>query len=811
MKRFASPWLKVFGLALVLAAPACRTTTLAKSDYPLKPVAMTDVKLSDGFWAPRQATDIAVTIAHEMKQTEDTGRIRNFELAAAALRGEQGGQFATRYAFDDSDVYKLIEAAAYVLMLKPDPALEARLDAWIAKIAAAQEPDGYLYTARTIDPEHPPQMSGPERWVQLRDSHELYNVGHLYEGAVAYFQATGKSALLDVALKSADFIVRTFGPGPEQLKLVPGHEEVEIGLAKLYRLTGRKAYLDLAKFFIDQRGNAAGHELYGFYAQDHKPVLEQADAVGHSVRAAYLYSAMADVAALTGDERYLESLDRIWEDIVSRKLYLTGGIGAAGGIEGFGPPYDLPNATGYAETCATIAYALWNWRMALARADAKYMDLFERAAYNAFLSGSGLSGDLYFYPNPLASFGRQTRSPWFGCACCPPNIARFIASMGGYAYAVAGDKVFLNLFIQGTADVAVDGGNVRLEQTTDYPWSGDIKLRVAESASAPWTLMVRIPGWAQGRPLPSDLYRYAEAAVEGPAVKVNGEPVPLDVVKGYVALDRTWAPGDTVEVVLPMTIRRVLAHPEIKDDAGRVAVERGPIVYAAEWPDNGGYASHLVLPDSSALTPAGRPDLLDGTMTVITGDGEAHRYRQRRVVAEKTTLTLIPYYAWAHRGPGEMAVWLAREPDKARAIPEPTLASEAKVTASEGARGPQGVNDQFEPAHSNDQAGSPLHWWPRKGTKEWVQYDFPRPVRVSEVEVYWFDDTGEGECRLPASWTLLYKEGEAWKPVPDASAFGVVKDRYNTVVFRPVRTTALRIELQLPGGFSSGILEWKVR
>ncbi len=802
----------LLGLAssIIILIPACKTAAVAKPDYPVTPVSMTDVKFADRFWAPRQETDIAVTIAHEMKQTEITGRIKNFELAAAALHGATGGKFATHYAFDDSDVYKLIEAAAYTLMLRPDAGLEAKLDAWIAKIAAAQEPDGYLYTARTIDPKHPLSMSGPERWVQLQDSHELYNLGHLYEGAVAYYQATGKRALLDVALKSADFIVKTFGPGSKQLKLVPGHEEVEIGLVKLYRLTGRKKYLDLAKFFIDERGNAAGHKLYGEYNQDHKPVLEQTEAVGHSVRAAYLYSGMADIAALTGDKRYLDSLDRIWEDIVSKKLYVTGGIGAAGGIEGFGPAYDLPNATGYAETCATIAYALWNWRMFLSHADAKYMDLFERAAYNAFLSGSGMSGDLYFYPNPLASYGQHARSPWFGCACCPPNIARFIAELGGFAYAVEGDKVFLNLFVQGTAKIAIKAGTLGLEQTTDYPWSGDIKVRVAETVAGPWTLMARIPGWALGRPLPSDLYRDAEEPAEKPVVKVNGQAVPLDLDKGYVAVARTWAAGDTVEISLPMPVRRVLAHPGIKDDVGRVALERGPLVYCAEWADNEGYASNLVLADGAALTPVARPDLLGG-ITVISGDATALRYKAGKIVAEKRTLTLIPYYSWAHRGKGEMAVWQAREPGKARAIPEPTLASRAKVAASEGARGAQGVHDQFEPSSSNDHSGSFLHWWPHKGTKEWVEYDFGRPERVSEAEVYWFDDTGEGECRIPVSWALFYKDGEAWKPVAGPSGYGVVKDKYNKAGFRPVRTTGLRLEVQLPADYSSGVEEWKIK
>ncbi len=357
-------------------------------------------------------------------------------------------------------------------MLKPDPGLDKKLDEWIAKIAAAQEPDGYLYTARTIDPRKPHRMAGPERWVNLKDSHELYNLGHLYEAAVAHRQATGKTNLFDVALKSADFIAETFGPGEKQVHRVPGHEEIELALVKLYRATGRKRYLDLARHFIDQRGNAAGYELYGEYAQDHKPVREQTEAVGHAVRAAYLYSGMADVAALTGDASLMTALDAIWEDVVNKKLYLTGGIGAAGGWEGFGPAYDLPNPSGYAETCATIAYALWNYRMFRAKADGKYMDLFERAAYNAFLSGSGMSGDLYFYPNPLASFGQHERTPWFTCACCPPNVARFIAEMGGFAYGTAGDKIYVNLYGQGTATVETPAGPVASSRRPTTPGPG---------------------------------------------------------------------------------------------------------------------------------------------------------------------------------------------------------------------------------------------------------------------------------------------------------------------------------------------------
>ena len=781
-----------------------------KSDYAVTAVPLTAVKFSGGFWAKRQQTDIAVTIRHEMIEAEKTNRIKNFEIAAAALKGATGGKFATAYPFDDSDVYKIIEAASYVLMLHPDAELDKALDGWIAKIAAAKEPDGYIYTARTIDPKNIHRMSGPERWTNERDSHELYNAGHMYEAAVAHHQATGKRNFLNVALKNADFIDKTFGPGKDQLKFVPGHEVTEMGLVKLFRATGKIKYLALAKFFIDERGNAAGHELYGAYNQDHKPVVEQTEAVGHAVRAAYLYAGATDVAALTGDRRTMEAMDKIWEDIVSKKLYLTGGIGAAGGIEGFGPAYDLPNPTGYAETCATIAYALWNYRMFLYYGDGKYMDLFERAAYNAFLSGYGMSGDLFFYPNPLASHGQHARTPWFTCACCPPNVARFIAELGGFAYGVEGDKVFVNIYTQGTAEVETKAGKVYLEQTTDYPWKGDIKITVNPEKAAAWTLMARIPGWAQGRPLPSDLYRYAEDIKEPPVLKVNGEAVTLNLEKGYASIARTWQKGDVVEIHLPMPVRRVFANENLKADIGRVAVERGPFVFCAEGADSDGTVSNLVLDDGAVLTAEARPDLLNG-VTVITGEATAYRYKGGRIVGEKKKLTLIPYYAWAHRGRGEMEVWLARTKGMARPVPEPTTASTAKVSSSEDGKGVEAVHDLYEPENSNDHAHGYLHWWPKKGTSEWIQYDFGKPVALSETSVYWFDDTGEGECRVPVSWKAFYKAGDKWAPMKNVGPYDVEKDKYNTIRFAPVSTTGLRLEIQLPEKFSAGIQEWKVK
>ncbi|MDD8026435.1 MAG: glycoside hydrolase family 127 protein [Acidobacteriota bacterium] len=793
--------------AAVWLAAACVSKPV--SDYPVADVPLTAVKRAGGFWGARQATDIAVTISHQIKENESTGRITNFELAGAALRGKTGGKFASHYAFDDSDVYKTIEAAAYVLMLKPDPGLDKKLDEWIAKIAAAQEPDGYLYTARTIDPKKPHSMSGPERWVNLKDSHELYCLGHLYEAAVAHSQATGKRTLLDVALKSADFIVKTFGPGEKQVHRVPGHEEIELGLVKLYRATGKAKYLDLARYFIDQRGNAAGHELYGEYAQDHKPVREQTEAVGHAVRAAYLYSGMADVSALTGDASLMTALDAIWEDVVGKKLYLTGGIGAAVGWEGFGPAFDLPNPSGYAETCATIAYALWNYRMFRAKADGKYMDLFERAAMNAFLSGSGMSGDLYFYPNPLASFGQHERTPWFGCACCPPNVARFIAEMGGFVYGLAGDKVYVNLYAAGTAKVGAPGGPLTIGQTTDYPWSGRVVLKIEPSRPEKLTILLRIPGWAQGRPMPSDLYRYADATAEPVILKVNGEAVPITIEKGYAAVSREWKSGDTVELSLPMPVRRVLANEAVKSDIGRVAVERGPLVFCAEGVDNGGRVAGLVLDDAASLTAVPKPDLLNG-LTIVTGPAAAMEIKKNKLTGHPQPLTLIPYYAWAHRGRGEMEVWIAREAGKARPAMEPGLAAQAKVAASEGAQRLKGINDQYDPERSDDSVGY-MHWWPKKGTAEWVEYDFDKPVRLSETSVYWFDDTGGGECRVPAEWRAFYKAGTTWVSVRTKDPFGTAKDAYNTVRFAPVATSGLRLEIRFPKEFSGGIQEWKVK
>ena len=783
------------------------------SDYPLEPIEFTKVKINDKFWAPRLETNQQVTIPYAFQMGEETGRIKNFEEAALVLKGEkEHGEFHSKYPFDDSDVFKIIEGASYSLAINPDPELASYLDNLIAKIKAAQEPDGYLYTARTIKAEKPHPWIKKERWANLSISHELYNVGHLYEAAVAHYLATGKRDLLDVALKNADLIASVFGPGKRIG--VPGHQEIEIGLVKLYRVTGKRKYLDLAKFFLDERGRGEKRELYGEYSQDHLPVVEQREAVGHAVRAVYMYSGMADVAALTKEKAYIEAIKEIWSDVISKKLYVTGGIGASGRIEGFGQPYELPNASAYCETCASIGNVFWNQRMFLFTGDGKYIDVLERTLYNALLSGISLEGNRFFYPNVLESFGQQERSPWFSCACCPSNITRFLPSLPGYVYAVHDDQLYLNLFIQNEAEISLKKHQVKVRQETTYPWEGQVRIILEPASPLEFTLMVRIPGWARGEAVPSDLYRFLEEKTPLPEVTINGIKLDFrkdDLTQGFLPIKRFWQAGDEVEVIFPMPIRRVIAHPRVKDDKGLIALQRGPLVYCAEAIDNGGRVTHLVLPDEVKLEAELKPDWLKGVV-VLKGEAVALYAGKKEGVVEKRKqpFLAIPYYAWAHRGRGEMRVWLARQEDKARPWPQPTLASRAKVSVS-GGRGVAAVNDQWKPQSSNDHSHPYLHWWPNKGTTEWVEYKWEQPVVVSQAEVYWFDDTGQGECRLPQAWRILYLAGTEWKEAQNQTTYEIAKDKYCQVTFQPVKAKALRLEIQLQKDYSAGILEWKVK
>jgi DUF1680 family protein len=774
---------------------------LMAQGYPITPVPFTEVRVDDRFWSPRIETNRTVTIPYAFEQCVATGRIRNFAIADSVLRGIiPKGTFCTRYGFDDSDVYKIIEGAAYSLHTTYDPKLDAYVDSLIGEIGRAQEKDGYLYTMRTIDPE---KSWARERWVndRTKSSHELYNAGHLYEAAVAHYAATRKRSLLDIALRNADLLCATFGPS--RLRTVPGHQVTEIGLAKLYLVTGERKYLDLAKFFLDERGHPKGET----YNQDHLPVVEQREAVGHAVRAGYLYAGMADVAALTGDESYIRAIDAIWEDVVGTKLYLTGGTGAVGNIEGFGLPYDLPNLSAYCETCASIATVYWNFRMFLRHGDGRYLDVVERVIYNSFLSGVGMSGDRFFYPNPLEATRSRERSPWFACACCPGNVVRFIPSIPGYIYAHRRDTLFVNLFIGGTATVPTDGGPVTVRQSGEYPWQGNISIAVDPGVAREFTVAVRVPGWSEGRPVPGDLYRYLDD-VPHVAFTVDGKPYPLEIDRGFLRIRRVWKSGDEIALTFGMPVRRVLAHERVLDDRGRVALERGPLVYCLEGLDApDGNVLNLVIPDTASFHSRFESALLGG-VEVVRGTALVTRRKAAGgiAVAGERAVTAIPYYAWAHRGRSQMTVWPAREVSAARALPAPTIARRAVLSTSGGAES-DALVDQLLPASSNDTRTPYFHWWPKKGTAEWVQLDFAEVETVRRVGAYWFDDTGTGECRVPEGWKVFYRKGNTWKPVSSPSRYGVLRDRPNELKFSPVKAAGIRLEVQLQEGWSAGLYE----
>jgi len=773
-------------------------------EYPIKPVPFTSVHLTDRFWAPKIETNRTVTIPFAFEQCEKSKRVYHFERAAQALKGEAlEDTKPPGYPFDDTDIYKVIEGASYTLSVKRDPKLESYVDYLIAKIKAAQEPDGYLYTTRTINPKEPHPWAGKERWeLEQHDSHELYNLGHMIEAAVAHHQATGKKSFLDIATKSADLLVRTFGPGKK--KIWAGHQVIEMALVRLYRVTKRPDYLDLAKFFLDCRGGS------GVYWQAHKPVVEQEEAVGHAVRATYMYSGMADVAALKGDKQYLAAIDKIWEDVVGRKYYVTGGIGASGAGEAFGAAYQLPNMSAYCETCAQVGNDFWNHRLYLLHKDAKYMDVFERTLYNGLISGVSLDGKAFFYPNPLESIGQHARSPWFGVACCPGNITRFMASVPGYFYAQAGNELYVNLFATGTADIKLDSGkSVQVVQDTAYPWNGLVRLAVNPDRQGRFAVHVRIPGWARNEALPSDLFRF-DGTAPAPTLKVNGRSVPLAIKKGYATLDRIWKKGDVIELNLPMPVRRISSHEKVLADVGRVAIQRGPIVFCLEGVDNGGNVRNVLLPDDAQISFKERPDLLGGIVTLTAPAVALTTQPDGSINREAKQITLVPYYSWANRGRNEMLVWVPRRDDVAKPTPLPTVATRAKVTTS-GGQGPRSINDGMEPAYMGDDSNPFFHWWPKKGTMEWVEYAFAEPATVSETVLYWFDDTGRGECRVPESWKLLYRDGESWKPVETKDTFGVVKDKPNRLTFKPVKTSGLRLEVKLQNRWSTGIWEWAVK
>lgn len=633
------------------------------SGYPITPVSFTAVKVApSSFWGQRLQASRDVTIPLAFSKCETEHRYDNFLQAAEHIKDSNKiFQVTMGFPFDDTDPYKTLEGAAYLMQTHPNATINGEpIDKYCNRvidiIASAQEPDGYLYTARTQNPEKPHSWSGAKRWVAVEDgSHELYNLGHLCEAAVAHYNATGKRNLLDIAIRFADCVCREIGPNIGQANVVPGHQIAEMGLVKLYIATGDRKYLEQAKYFLDQRGmvnpawqnlgNGGYRDAGGYihrtnlYSQSYKPVTEQAEAVGHAVRAGYMYAGMADVAALMGDSAYFNAIDRIWGNIVGKKYYLTGGVGATGDGERFGEDYELPNLTAYCETCAAIAQVYLFYRLFLLHGESKYYDVLERTLYNGVISGISIDGGRFFYPNPLESNGGYERQPWFGCACCPSNAARFIPSLPQYIYAVKGKSLYINLFASNETTVKVGGKEVSLKQETNYPWDGDVTITLEKAA--PFDLKIRIPGWVRNEVVPSDLYSYADGKKLAYNVKVNGEDVSGQLQDGYCVISRKWKKGDRVELHIDMEARLVRANEQVEANRGKVAIERGPLVYCAEWPDNTRDVLDIRLDQKPVFTLGKKEIAQTEVVTLTTQD-----------------LTLIPYYAWAHRGKGHMAVWI---------------------------------------------------------------------------------------------------------------------------------------------------------
>ena len=638
-----------------------------QKDYPIQALDFTKVTLHDHFWTPRIETNRLVTIPTSFARCESTGRVKNFLMAASKT-----GKYCTRYPFDDTDIYKTIEGASFSLAMHYDAKLDAYVDSMIQIIANAQEPDGYLYTARTIDKINVNPYFGKERWAKERESsHELYNAGHLYEAAAAHYLATKKTALLNIALKNADLVCSVFGA--DKLQVAPGHEIIEMGLIKLYRITGKLAYLNTAKFFIEERGNFKGYDAKskdpfknGAYWQDDIPVKQQQEAEGHAVRAGYLYSAMADIAALTEDKEMLAAVDRIWNNETSKKMYVQGGVGAIGDGERFGANYELPNTTAYNETCAAIANIYFNQRMFLLHGDAKYIDVLEKVLYNGFLSGVGLDGKTFFYTNAMQIQHflqhpdmEAERSGWFECSCCPTNIARLMPSIPGYIYAQKKDIVYANLFISGTASLLVNNQKIQIKQENNYPWDGNLNFTILTDQATAFSMQIRIPGWSINQAIPNNLYHFSNHSNSMVSISVNGKSVDYQKQNGYAILNRVWNKNDVIKVILPMEARRVISDSLLKDNIGKTSLQRGPLMYCAEWIDNAGKTSNIILSKSATISTSINPNILNG-VTVLNSQASQIEISSNGLEVKTITkpFTAIPYYAWANRGKGEMTVWI---------------------------------------------------------------------------------------------------------------------------------------------------------
>lgn len=752
----------------------------------LSPVPFTDVEITDPFWSNYLNLAEKGILPANIGFCEKTGRLSNFDKAAGKMEGKFEGTF-----FNDSDVSKMIEGASYIYARTKNPELGKKLDEMVERMVSAQQPDGYLVTYFILE-------KPKEKWANLKAMHELYCAGHFIEAAIAYFQATGKRNMLDAACRFADLIDSIFGP--DKRHGTSGHEEIELALVKLYKTTGEKRYLKLAEFFVDQRGQKGQREIWGEYFQDHKPVEEQNEAVGHAVRAAYLYSAMTDLLPFINKSEYKEAVNSLWENVVEKKMYITGGIGARHEGESFGKDYELPNESAYSESCAAIGNAFWNHRLALLYGDAKYADILERTIYNGILCTVSLDGRKFFYVNPLASRGNHHRQEWYGCACCPPNILRFISKIGEYVYAQNDKEIFVNLYIAGKTKIRLKDQEIVLSQETKYPWDGKIKISIDAKNPVSFTLRLRTPSWCKNWKATLN-----KTDLKNPKIE-----------KGYLTISRKWENSDKIDLDLDMPVQRIQSHFKVKSNQGKVALQRGPIVYCIESNDHSENVYSLSLPREADLKTEFRPDISNGVM-VIKGKGQMLEsetdpeglYFPVKSKIKDVDITAIPYFAWDNRESGEMIVWI---PEYLH-LTQTSVMGNAQLKASFCHPNDTvfAICDGIEPKNSSDTSIPRFTWWDHKGTAEWIQYEFKNTRKISTSEIYWFDDEQiGGGCRIPVSYRILYKQGENWKPVPNLEKIIPEKDRYQKIVFPSLETKGIKIEMNLQSGYSGGILEWKV-
>lgn len=807
-------------------AAICRTNGAESHPQSLTPVPIQQVIVDDGFWSPKRQVWRNVTIPDVFNKFEKDGAIRNYDRVRDGVKGGHEGP-----PFLDGLLCEAIRGTADFLAAKRNADLEGRLDDFINHIAAAQakSPDGFINTAtQLMEPEHRWGLHGGNDVIQ----HDVYNAGCLVEAGVHYYLATGKTKLLEVGTRLANTMCDVMGPPPRS-SVIPGHGLPEEALTKLYLLyrdnptlkqkipfaIDEHRYLELAMYWIENRGDHSHRQVAehfaDYYDQDHMPVLQQSTIEGHAVRATLMCAGLSALADVNRREDYRAAAERLWKNLTGRRIYVTGGVGAVAKIEGFAPDYVLPN-DGYLESCAAIGSAFFSRNMNLLCADAACVDELERVLYNGALCATSLKGDSYYYQNPLDVKHPLTRWSWHGCPCCPPMFLKIMGAMPGYIYAHDDEGINVNLFVGSRAIVKLPFGKVELKQTTGYPWYGKVKIVVTPEMPREFSLRIRVPSWCQRTSNGEPLYQAVHLPVSGAMkISINGTRVEMQkIVRGYAVVRRQWNPGDVVDVTMKMPVERVKANPNVEADRDRVAIMRGPIVYCMESVDNPGGMRSFFVPEKARLMSKYRGDMLGG-VTVVKGTVRSlKRTKVGGLEVVNARMMMIPYYANSNRKPAEMMVWLPETSDSAQPLPLPTLASIAQPSASHCCPTDTllALNDGVVPTASDDLKIPRFTWWDHRGTKEWVEYNYDKPQRVSGVELYWWDERRiKAHCRVPQSWTLFYKKENHWVPVSNATGYGVAMDGFNPVQFKPVTTTGLRVEVQLQPEWSGGILEWRVK